>query len=102
MTAIAACRKCGTEPLENARFCHGCGGISSDFSFDYADFVAELTRNPQLFDDSYTRWGPIRWMPPETLLTLGEHLAGRGWNDADIHPVLGGNFFRVAQQAWRA
>ena len=25
MTAIAACRTCGTEPLEHARFCHGCG-----------------------------------------------------------------------------
>jgi hypothetical protein len=25
MTAIAACRTCGTEPVENARFCHGCG-----------------------------------------------------------------------------
>jgi class 3 adenylate cyclase len=25
MTAMAACRTCGTEPLKNARFCHGCG-----------------------------------------------------------------------------
>src|ERR1700758_3448599 len=25
VTAIAACRSCGTEPLEHARFCHGCG-----------------------------------------------------------------------------
>jgi class 3 adenylate cyclase len=25
MTAIAACPTCGTEPLQNARFCHGCG-----------------------------------------------------------------------------
>ena len=25
MAAVAACRTCGTEPLENARFCHGCG-----------------------------------------------------------------------------
>jgi class 3 adenylate cyclase len=25
MTAIAACRTCGAEPLENARFCHSCG-----------------------------------------------------------------------------
>jgi class 3 adenylate cyclase len=25
MTAIAACQTCGTEPLENVRFCHGCG-----------------------------------------------------------------------------
>ena len=40
-------------------------------------------------------------VPPETLLTLGEHLAGRGWRDVDIHAVLGGNFFRVAEQAWR-
>jgi adenylate cyclase len=25
MTAVTACRTCGTEPLENAQFCHGCG-----------------------------------------------------------------------------
>ena len=24
-------------------------------------------------------------MPPETLLTLGEHLTARGWTTADIH-----------------
>src|SRR5271167_4706260 len=30
MTAIAACRTCGTEPLENARFCHGCGSPVKD------------------------------------------------------------------------
>lgn len=76
-------------------------GISSDFSFDYADFVAELTHNPHLFDDSYTRWGPIRWMAPETLLTLGEHLSGRGWTNADIEAVMSANFRRVAEHSWR-
>lgn len=76
-------------------------GISTDFSFDYDDFVEEVSRNPHLFDDSYTRWGVIQWMPPETLLTLGEHLATRGWMAADIRAVLGGNFYRVAQQSWR-
>ena len=30
MTAIAACRTCGTEPPENARFCHGCGSPVKD------------------------------------------------------------------------
>ena len=54
------------------------------------------------FDASYTRWGPIQWMAPETLLTLGAHLERRGWSGKDIAAVLGGNFFRVAQQAWRA
>ncbi|MGO9152111.1 ATP-binding protein [Mycobacterium sp.] len=30
MTAIAACRTCGTESLEHARFCHGCGSPVED------------------------------------------------------------------------
>ncbi|MBX7449040.1 dipeptidase [Mycolicibacterium sp. 3033] len=75
-------------------------GISSDHSFDHADFNDEMTRNPDCFDDSYTRWGPIQWMPPETFITLGEHLRGQGWTDPDIHAVLGGNFHRVAAQTW--
>lgn len=75
-------------------------GISTDFSFDHADFIDELTRNPHLFDDSYTRWGPIQWMPPETFLTIDPHLGRRGWSDHDIDAVLGGNFYRVAQRAW--
>ncbi|BBX33146.1 hypothetical protein MMAG44476_35816 [Mycolicibacterium mageritense DSM 44476 = CIP 104973] len=75
-------------------------GISTDFCFDYADFVDEITRNPHLFDESYTRWGTIQWMPPETLLRLGEHLTQHGWTTTDIAAVLGGNFHRVAQSAW--
>ncbi len=75
-------------------------GISTDFSFDYADFVIELDANTQFFDDSYTRWGPIQWMPPETFATIGEHLRDRGWSDADVAAVLGGNFQRVARQVW--
>lgn len=75
-------------------------GVSTDFSFDYADFIGELARNPHLFDDSYTRWGVIEWMTPETFLTLGEHLSRRGWSTVDIHSTLGGNFYRVAQNTW--
>ena len=30
MTAATACRTCGTEPLEHARFCHGCGSPVED------------------------------------------------------------------------
>ncbi|SPM30703.1 dipeptidase [Mycobacterium terramassiliense] len=77
-------------------------GVSTDFSFDFADFRDEVARNPHLFDDSYTRWGPIQWMPPETFLGLGQHLRGRGWAAPDIEAVLAGNFYRVAQHAWPA
>src|SRR5271154_4907630 len=46
MTAIAACRTCGTEPLENARFCHGCGS-----PVDEADTRAEYKQVTVLFAD---------------------------------------------------
>jgi hypothetical protein len=39
MTAVAACRACGTEPVEHARFCHGCGSPVSDA--DYPRGVVE-------------------------------------------------------------
>lgn len=77
-------------------------GVSTDFSFDYEDFIDEVTRNPHLFDESYTRWGAIEWMPPEMLLKLGHHLTGRGWSAPSVGAVLGGNFHRVARRVWRS
>jgi class 3 adenylate cyclase len=46
MTAIAACRTCGSEPVENARFCHGCGS-----PVDKADSRAEYKQVTVLFAD---------------------------------------------------
>ena len=46
MTAIAACRTCGIEPLENARFCHGCGSPVQD-----GDTRAEYKQVTVLFAD---------------------------------------------------
>ena len=46
MTAIGACRTCGTEPLENARFCHGCGSPVKD-----GDTRAEYKQVTVLFAD---------------------------------------------------
>ncbi|GAA0622767.1 dipeptidase [Sporichthya brevicatena] len=75
-------------------------GVSTDFSFDAADFLREVEANPELFDASYTRWGTIRWMPPEEFLTLGPALLVRGWSPADVTAVLSGNFLRVARESW--
>ncbi|MDF0529135.1 membrane dipeptidase [Tsukamurella sp. 8F] len=77
-------------------------GVSSDFSFDHEEFVRTILASPELYDESYTRWGPIQWMPPEVFVTLGTHLAGQGWDDAAITAVLGGNFLRVARESWSA
>src|SRR6201997_1825671 len=46
VTAIAACRTCGTEPLEHARFCHGCGSPVQD-----GDARAEYKQVTVLFAD---------------------------------------------------
>jgi adenylate cyclase len=46
VTAIAACRTCGTEPLESARFCHGCGSPVQD-----GDTRAEYKQVTVLFAD---------------------------------------------------
>jgi class 3 adenylate cyclase len=37
MTVATACRTCGTEPLENARFCHGCGSLVAE-PFAHAEY----------------------------------------------------------------
>ncbi|MGO8772623.1 ATP-binding protein [Mycobacterium sp.] len=46
MTAIAACRTCGTEPREGARFCDGCGSPVQD-----GDTRAEYKQVTVLFAD---------------------------------------------------
>jgi adenylate cyclase len=46
MTTVAACRTCGTEPLENARFCHACGS-----PVDEGDAHAEYKQVTVLFAD---------------------------------------------------
>jgi class 3 adenylate cyclase len=46
MTTVAVCRMCGTEVLENARFCHGCGSPVDD-----GDAHAEYKQVTVLFAD---------------------------------------------------
>jgi len=46
MTTAAACRTCGTEPLEGAQFCHGCGAPVDD-----GDTRAEYKQVTVLFAD---------------------------------------------------
>lgn len=49
-------------------------GIRTDFSFDTGDFLDELAANPELFDESYTHWGPIQWIPLEVFIGIGNYL----------------------------
>jgi len=75
-------------------------GVSTDYSFDQDDFLAELAANPGLFDESYTRWGLPQSVSPEAFVTLDNVLTARGWSVDDIHAVTSASFQRVAESAW--
>ncbi|HLL67767.1 MAG TPA: membrane dipeptidase [Micromonosporaceae bacterium] len=76
-------------------------GLSTDFPFDDEDANRELRDNPHLFPDSYTRWGRIEYVSPESMLTVEGALRNRGYPDDAVVGILGGNFRRVAAQVWR-
>lgn len=80
----------------------GGAGIASDFSFDNEDLALELTGNPDLFPESYTRWGPIELMPPEGLLRVEAALEAKGYPADAVTAILGGDFRRVAAEVWPA
>jgi membrane dipeptidase len=75
-------------------------GLSTDFVFD-DDGLDTGPEDDYLFDESFERWGPINFMPPERLLEVEDGLRGRGYPDEAISAILGGNFLRVAQQVWK-
>jgi adenylate cyclase len=72
MTAIAACRTCGTEPLENARFCHGCGSPVQD-----GDTRAEYKQVTVLFADVVHSMDIAAAVGPERLREIMAELADR-------------------------
>ena len=57
-------------------------GIGTDYVFDSADLNRELAENPQIFPESYRRWGRVDFVPPEQLPPLEAELAGRGYAPA--------------------
>jgi membrane dipeptidase len=77
-------------------------GVASDFSFDHEDLELEMTNNPELFPESYTRWGPVQFLPPEGLLQVEAALEARGYPPDAVTAILGGNFRRVAAEVWSA
>jgi len=72
VTAIAACRTCGTEPLELARFCHGCGSPVED-----AGIRAEYKQVTVLFADVVRSMDIAAAVGAERLREIMAELAGR-------------------------
>ncbi|HTQ22698.1 adenylate/guanylate cyclase domain-containing protein, partial [Mycobacterium sp.] len=72
MTAATACRTCGTEPLVNARFCHGCGS-----PVDEQGTRAEYKQVTVLFADVVHSMDIAATVGPERLRDIMAELADR-------------------------
>lgn len=71
---------------------------------DHTTTLNELNvQNPALWPvaEGYGVGGPSRSADPSQLLEVTHLLLKRGWSEADIRKVLGGNFFRVASYVWK-
>ena len=72
VTATAACWMCGTEPLEDARFCHGCGSPVQD-----AGIRAEYKQVTVLFADVVRSMDLAAAVGAERLREIMADVAGR-------------------------
>ena len=72
MAAVAACRKCGTEPLMDARFCHSCGA-----PVGAQDTHAEYKQVTVLFADAVHSMDIAAAVGPERLREIMAELLDR-------------------------
>ena len=82
MTTVAACRTCGAEPLENARFCHSCGSPVNG-----ADTHAEYKQVTVLFADVVHSMDIATAVGAERLREIMTELANRA---TDVVQHFGG------------
>lgn len=72
------------------------------------DIVLRVSNLTSILGDKRAYW-PARQYPPEgtdfimpeAYPRLTELLLGRGYNQTDISGILGGNFFRIAEEVWK-
>lgn len=77
-------------------------GIGLDFVFDKDDLAAEFAENSDAFPEGFGYSADsFDFVEPERLPVITEALLARGIGADDVRAILGGNFLRVAQAAWR-
>jgi membrane dipeptidase len=76
-------------------------GLALDYVFDGQELLDYLATMRETFPDDATYRSPPGMAPPETLESLVEALLARGYAQADVAMIIGGNWRRVAAQTWR-
>jgi membrane dipeptidase len=75
-------------------------GVSLDYAFD-AENVDDLVSGNSRFWPKEEYQTDSLYLPPEQLPEIVETMVRRGFGDAEIIGILGGNFLRVAKAVWK-
>lgn len=76
-------------------------GLGLDYTFDHDEVDEYVASHPEIFPPHLGYGAGMHMVEPEQLPELTDILLARGWADADVAAVLGGNWMRVARQVWR-
>lgn len=77
-------------------------GLGLDYVFDQQELADHLVKMRATFPPGLGYGTRIGMASPEVIPTVAEELLKRGYRDADVEAVLGGNWMRVARQVWKA
>ncbi len=75
-------------------------GISLDYAFDAENVDSLVSGNSRYWPQEEYKTGSL-YLPPEQLPEITETMVQRGFSDAEITGILGGNFLRVAKAVWK-
>ena len=76
-------------------------GLGLDYVFDRAELDDFVLNNPSMFPPGLDSSSGMNMIPPESIFAIVEGLGKDNLSDAHIGAILGGNWFRIAEQVWR-
>jgi membrane dipeptidase len=75
-------------------------GVSLDYAFDAENVDSLVSGNSRYWPQEEYQTASL-YLPPEQLPEITETMVQRGFSDAEITGILGGNFLRVAKAVWK-
>ncbi len=76
-------------------------GLGLDYVFDHHELLDYIRLNPTMFPLQAYGSGSERGTTPEDISRISGRLIQRGYSDADVAAVLGGNHRRIAAAVWK-
>lgn len=75
-------------------------GIGLDYCFDDEGVQEFVKAHPEVYPPEKYPSG-LLMMEPERLPQIADQLLGRGYTEADVRNIMGGNHLRIARSVWK-